>query len=157
MPAKMSRSGAMRAGKRMEVGMRIVAVSILVGSLALIGAAPVSAAGRSVFATGPGTSMRVSAGDDSTGDRDTYRRKAHDSVSEWQRKLRDFGKKVSAAGNETSKSAQSDMNAAWDKTEAASRQLETAGDQGWNSAKTAFEKASNDLADTWHRNVPDDK
>jgi len=147
----------MRAGKKMEVVMKIIAVSILVGSLSLIGALPVSAAGRSAFAVGPGASMRVSAGDDSTGDRDAYTRKAHDSVNDWQRKLQDFGKKVGAAGDETGKAAESDMNAAWGKTEAASRQLETAGDKGWDSAKAAFEKASNDLADTWHRNVPDDK
>jgi len=136
--------------------MRIVTASILIGSLTLLGTLPV-AAGQSAFAPSPHTFLRLAAADASTGDRDTYTRKAHDDVREWQKKLQDFGKKTEAAGKETGKAAESDLNLAWTKTEAASRRLETAGADGWDSAKMAFEKASNDLADTWHRNVPDSK
>jgi hypothetical protein len=138
--------------------MKIIAATILIGSLALVGALPAAAAvGRSAFAVGSGTSLRFAAGDDTTSDRDSYTRKAHSDVVEWQRKLDNFGKRVEASGQATGKAAEKDLNSAWSKTEAASRQLEIAGDDGWDKSKAAFEKASNDLADAWHRNVPDDK
>jgi hypothetical protein len=119
--------------------MRLAIASILIGSLALIGALP------------------AAAGDESTNDKDAYTRKAHNDVQEWHRKLDSFDRRVETAGKETGKAAQADLNMAWTKTQAASRQLETAGADGWDKAKSAFEKASDDLADTWHRNVPDDK
>jgi hypothetical protein len=48
-------------------------------------------------------------------------------------------------------------NAAWNKAEAASRKLETVGAEGWEHAKTSFEQASRELAETWHKIHPEDK
>ena len=136
--------------------MRIIAASIVIGSLALIGALP-AAAGQSPLSLGSGNAVRIAAGDYSADDRDSYIRRAHDDVQEWQQKLANFGKRTEAAGKHVGNAAQSDLNAAWTKTEAASHRLENAGADGWESAKIAFEDASDDLADTWHRNVPDNK
>jgi len=43
------------------------------------------------------------------------------------------------------------------KAEAASRQLQTVGAKGWESAKTSFEKASRELAEAWHKIHPEEK
>jgi hypothetical protein len=35
--------------------------------------------------------------------------------------------------------------------------LQTVGAEGWESAKTSFEKASRELAEAWHKIHPEDK
>jgi hypothetical protein len=99
----------------------------------------------------------LAANSDLTADRDTYAKQARDEMQEWQRKLHAFRKKAAAKGEETGYAAENDLNKAWTKTEAASRKLQTAGTQGWDSAKTSFEKASGELADAWDKIRPQDK
>ena len=136
--------------------MKLLAASLVMGPLLLIGALPVGAGQLSVV---PGSSVRVqiAAAGDSAADRDTYRRKAQEDLREWQRRLRDFGDKVEAKGKATGNAADSDLNQAWSNTEAASDRLQTVGAEGWESAKTSFEKASHDLAETWRKINPEDK
>ena len=136
--------------------MRMRIASIVIGSLVLIGALP-AAAGQSTFSPGAGAPIRLAASGDSTVDRDTYLQKARNEMREWRRKLHDFSIKAEANGKEAGKTAKTDLNKAWVKTEAASRKLQTAGDEGWDHAKTSFEEASRELADTWHRIRPQDK
>ncbi len=136
------------------MGLRIA--SIAIGSLMLIGAAPV-AAGQRVLASGSGAPVRLAAGDGSTADRDTYTREAQDEMQEWKRKLHDVGEKAEAKGKNAGAAAESELDAAWAKADAASRKLQTAGAEGWDSAKTDFERASHDLAAAWHKNHPDEK
>lgn len=88
---------------------------------------------------------------DSTADRGQYSQKAHDDVRDWQEKLHDFDAKTKAEGKDADKAAEADLHKAWDKTEIASRKLQNAGAAGWGEAKAEYEKASRDLADTWHR------
>jgi len=136
--------------------MRILTASIVIGPLMLIGALP-AAAGQSALALGSGASVRFAAAGDSTADRDTYTRAARDEMQEWQRKLHDFSERAEAKGKEVGNAAENDLNQAWAKAEAASRQLQTVGAEGWESAKTSFEKASHELAEAWHRVHPEDK
>ena len=136
--------------------MRILNASIVIGPLMLIGALP-AAAGQSTPALGSGAPVRVAAGGDTTADRDTYTQKAKDEMQEWQQKLHDFSEKAEAKGKEAGNAAEVDLNKAWTKAEAASRKLQTVGADGWESAKTSFEKASHELADAWHRIRPQDK
>jgi len=136
--------------------MRILTASIVIGPLMLIGALP-AAAGQSTLALDPGAPVRLAAGADSTADRDTYTQKARDEMQEWQRKLQGISEKAEAKGKEAGNAAENDLNEAWTKAEAASRQLQTVGAEGWESAKTSFEKASCELADAWHKIHPEDK
>ena len=136
--------------------MRILNASIVIGALMLIGALP-AAAGQSPPALGSGAPVRVAAGGDTTADRDTYTQKAKDETQEWQQKLHDFSEKAEAKGKEAGNAAEVDLNKAWTKAEAASRKLQTVGADGWESAKTSFEKASHELADAWHKIRPQDK
>lgn len=77
--------------------------------------------------------------------------RARDEMQEWRRKLHDFSAKAEANGKEAGNAAETDLNKAWTKTEAASRKLETVGAEGWDHAKTSFEKASRELADAWDK------
>jgi hypothetical protein len=134
--------------------MRILTAAIVIGPLVLIGAVP---ADQSTLALGSGTPVRLAAGGDSTADRDTYTQKARAEMNEWQRKLQGFSEKAEAKGKEAGNAAENDLNEAWTKAEATSRQLQTIGAEGWESAKTSFAKASRELAEAWHKIHPEDK
>lgn len=117
--------------------------------LALMSVAlPVSA--YPTFPLKSATTTGFTAASDAAIDRDTYRQKAHDDVRDWQHKLHDFDAKAKAEGNDADRTAKVDLNKAWDKTKIASRKLQTASAEGWNAAKAEYEKASQDMADTWH-------
>jgi hypothetical protein len=99
----------------------------------------------------------LAANANATVDRDTYLQRARDEMQEWRRKLHDFSAKAEANGKEAGNAAETDLNKAWTKTEAASRRLQTVGAEGWQRAKTSFEKASHELAEAWHKLHPEDK
>jgi hypothetical protein len=48
-----------------------------------------------------------------------------------QRKLHNFSESAKAKGKEAGNAAENDLNEAWTKAEAASRQLQTIGAEGW--------------------------
>jgi hypothetical protein len=127
--------------------MRILIPSIVLGPLMLVGALPVAADQPAAFAT----QIQLAAGNDATGDRDTYSQKARDDMQEWQRKLHDFGTRTQAEGRKDAAAAQHDLNEAWSKAEATANKLQTAGEDGWENAKTSYEKASSDLANSWDK------
>jgi|GEM_PF-1412374 len=127
--------------------MRILIPSIVLGPLMLVGALPAAAGHPVAFAT----QIQLAAGSDPTGDRDTYSQKARDDVQAWQRKLHDFSAKTQAEGRKDATAAQHDLNEAWTKAEAAANKLQTAGADGWESAKISYEKASQDLASSWDK------
>ena len=135
--------------------MRILSAAMVIGPLVLIGALH-AAAGQSTLALGSGAPIQLAAGGDSTADRDTYTQKARDEMQEWQRKLHDLSEKVVAKGKEAGNATENDLHEAWTKAEAASRQLQTVGAEGWESARSSFEKASHELAETWHKIHPED-
>jgi hypothetical protein len=133
--------------------MRILFASIVIGPLMVFGALP-AAAGQSISSNTP---IQLAAGGDLTADRDTYTQKARDAMHEWEQKLHDFSEKAKAKGQEERQVAENELNAAWTKAEAEQHKLETASAEGWESAKTSFEKASHDLKEVWDKIRPDDK
>ena len=134
----------------------MLAASIVIGSLVLFGALP-AAAGQSTLSPGASAPVRVAANGDPTVDKDTYLQKARNEMQEWRRKLHDFSAKAEGNGKEAGNAAETDLNKAWTRTEAASRRLQTVSAEGWDSAKTSFEKASHELAEAWHKIHPEDK
>jgi hypothetical protein len=136
--------------------MRFLTASIVFGPLLLLGALSANAA-QSTRTLESDAPVRLAAAGDSTADRDTYTQRTRDEMREWQRKLRDFSEKAEAKGKEAGNEAKYALNKAWTKTQAASRDLQAASAEGWESAKISFEKASHELAETWHRIRPDDK
>jgi hypothetical protein len=136
--------------------MKIFTAAIVIGPLLLVGALP-AGAGQSVPALGSNAPVRLAAGGDTAADRGTYTQKARNDMQVWRRKLHDFSKKAGASGKEAGNAAMTDLNRAWVKTEAASRKLQTVGADGWEHAKTSFEQASHELADTWDKVRSQDK
>lgn len=136
-----------------EAAMRIRTAAVVIGPLMLIGALP-AAAGGSISSD---ASTQLAAGTDSPSDRETYTQKAQDEMQDWQRKLHDFSANAADKGQEAGNAAEKDLNEAWTRTEAASRQLQTVGDEGWEQAKASYEKSSRDLAEAWHKANPADQ
>jgi hypothetical protein len=133
--------------------MKVITASIVFGPLMLIEAPPAGAGGP--ISSAP--IFRLASATDSSSDRDSYTRKAQDEMREWQKKLQDFSASAQAKGQKAGEAAEKELNEAWTKTEAASRDLQMAGGEGWDSAKTSYEKASHDLAEAWHKVNPEDK
>jgi hypothetical protein len=129
--------------------MRIVAASIAIGSLILIGALP--AAGQSSPAPAASAPVGLVGGGNTTADRATYTQKARDDMQEWQRKLHEFSQRAEANGKVAGDAADTDLHQAWTRTEAASRRLQTVGAEGWDRARASFEQASRHLAAAWDR------
>ena len=90
----------------------------------------------------------------SASDRDTYERKVQDELREWQIKLADFSKKTETNGRNASVAAQHDLNMAWAQTELEANRLQSVDRKDWDSAKTAYENASRELAATWEKIRP---
>ena len=132
--------------------MKIVVASLL-GSLALAGTLPAVAAERSALAPGPTPSLQWVADEPSGDDRNSYIHQAQDDVKTWQQKLADWSKKAESEGKPIAEAAKHDLDQALHDAEVASDKLEASGGDTWKDAKVAFEKASHDLADAWHRNV----
>lgn len=129
--------------------MRILAASIALGSLLLIGALP--AAGQAAPTHGTGGSIRLAAARDTTADRDTYTQRARNEMKEWQLKLHDFSGRTQAKATEAQAKATSDLNEAWTETKDASGRLEIASKADWESAKSSFQSATHKLAVAWHK------
>lgn len=129
--------------------MKFLTAATVIGPLMLIGALPA----RALDANAP---VRLTGTDDTT-DRNTYAQKARDDMQGWQRKLREFAKDSASEGTEAETAAEHDLSVLRIEAEAASRKLQTVSAYGWASAKTSYEKASQDLAETWRKVRPDDK
>jgi hypothetical protein len=79
-------------------------------------------------------------------DHQSYTRRAESDVEEWKTKLDSFMQRARASGNATDAKLQE----AWAKVKAATRGLETAGNDTWEGARHAYEATSNDLASAWN-------
>jgi len=127
--------------------MRSFSAAIVIGPFMLLGALPSAADQSRSF----DSQIQVAASSDSTADRDTYIQSARDKTQEWQRTLHDFSEKAKANGQEAGAAVENGLTAAWVKTEAEARRLQSSSKEGWESAKISYEKASRELADAWDK------
>ncbi len=130
--------------------MRLLVASIVLGPLMLIGTLP-------AFADQSNASSKqipMATGSHSTADRDTYTQKAQGDMQDWQQKLRAFTATAKANGEKAGNAAEHELDTAWSKTKVQARKLQTAGAEGWESAKASYEKASHELAEAWDKNRP---
>jgi hypothetical protein len=130
--------------------MRALAAAMMIGPLMVFGSLSAPAE-QPPERRGAGVSIRVAAADDAATDRDSYAQAASAKVQEWQRKLQGLERTTEAAGKKAGDAADEDLNKAWTGTETAARELRIATAEGWENAKAAFEKASRELAEAWHR------
>jgi hypothetical protein len=136
--------------------MRLIVTSVIVGPLMLIGSLPAAAGQSTLLPVSPSLVQLASSGEP-TADRESFIQSAREKTAEWQQKLQDLKTKADANGNAAANSTEDDLHKAWIKVEAASRQLQTVSAEGWNQAKIDFDKASHDLAQTWHKIHPEEK
>lgn len=136
--------------------MKLFVVSFLVGSLVLVGTL-LAAADQSTSRPGSSVPVRLAVARDSAADREVYSQEAQNQLRQWQRKLRDFGDKAKGGGKAADAAARDELQRAWTNAEAASDRLQAMDAAGWDSAKSSFEKASHQLAESWHRIHPEDQ
>ena len=74
--------------------------------------------------------------------RDSYLQEAGNKIAVWKQQVSDFNSRAVVTGHQDSVAARQDLNEAWAKTEAAGRDMQAAGADGWERTKGAFESAS---------------
>ena len=130
--------------------MRSYIAAIVIGPLMLSGA--LTAANGQPVSSNTQT-QSAPAGNTAT-DRDTYTRNAQEKIHDWQTKVDDFTTKAAAKGQQAATATEKGLQTAWTKTQAAGQKLQTVSAQGWDAAKSSFEKASRDLSDAWDKVRP---
>ena len=135
--------------------MRLFFAPIMIGMLALAGAAP--AAAQSKPASDLGTSVGMSKSRDAVTERKSYTQQAQDEVRVWERKVHNFDANAQVKAEDAKTSASKDIDNAWAQTKTAFAGLEAAGEKDWDSAKASYKTASDKLAVTWKRVNPADK
>lgn len=88
---------------------------------------------------------------DSDDDRATFTDRAQNDMQHWGERVHDFGVSVKDKGQQGVDAAKRDLNTAYDKAKVAADGLKSAGQDGWQGAKTTFERARDNLAATWDR------
>lgn len=135
--------------------MKTLNILAAAGTLLLIAAGPAAGQPISLHASGP--PMRLVAEGDFGAKKDEYVQRSKTEMREWQRKMHDAGETVGAKGQDAGAATKSALHDAWAKTEAESRKLGAASADGWEGARSSFEKASQNFKDAWRKLHPDDK
>lgn len=140
--------------------MKIFIALIMIGLLALAGAAPAAAQSKS----DKGTSVGAAATDDPAAERNNFTNHAQDEMRMWEQKLHDFNAKPKTNVTEAQTAASRNLDSAWAETKTAWTQLVhvglnvgTAGPNAWASAQADFQTASQKLAAAWQKANPQDK
>jgi len=140
--------------------MRILIAPIVIGLLALAGAAPAAAQSKPE----KGTSVGAATTGDPAAERNNYTNHAQDEIRMWEQKLHDFNAKQKTNASEEQTNASKNLDSAWTETQTAWTQLVhvglnvgTAGSNAWASAQADFQTASQKLAAAWQKANPEDK
>jgi hypothetical protein len=129
--------------------MRFLIAPIVIGTLALAAASPAAAQSKPV--SDQGVSVGTANSHDPAAERSSFSQTAQSDMKLWQQKLADFDAKMQTKATETKTKASKELDDAWAETKSAFRQLETAGEADWNSAKASFKTASAKLAAAWQK------
>jgi len=133
--------------------MKLLNALAMSGALLLTAALPAAAQSISPQASGP--PRQLAAEGEFGAKKDEYVQKSKSEVAEWRRKVDELKAKSQTKGREASSASERHLHEAWAKTEAESHKLEGASADGWENAKSSFEKASQNLKDAWHKLQPE--
>ncbi len=137
-----SRHPSRARGHAAAAPLHVAATAAMLGLLAVTAAMP--AAGQpappSASATAPS-------------DHAVYLQRVQAAMDGWRLKLHGMADQTEATGQETATAARSDLRAAWSRTEADARSLQTASAAGWDDAKSSFEHASEELQHAWDKTL----
>jgi hypothetical protein len=129
-------------------------LNVLAASTALILMTALPAVGQTFFPYASGVPLQLVAEGSFDAKKDEYVHKSKTEMQEWQEKMKDFGQKADGKGQQAAATSKTALQQAWAKTEVESRKLEAAGADGWENAKNAFEKASQNFKDSWRKAHP---
>ena len=124
------------------VTLQAAAIAAMLGLLGLAAALPAA-----------GQPLPAPAGVAASSDHAAYLQRVQVEMDGWRLKLHGMTDEAKATGQETVTAARSDLRAAWSKTEADARKLQTASTAGWDDAKSSFEQASQDLQHAWDKTL----
>ena len=88
--------------------------------------------------------------------KDAYLQKSRSEMDEWQNKVHGVGESAEAKGHEVSASAKAHFDHAWTATQRSWQKLQTAGADGWDKTKNAYERSTAELRRQWHKIHPED-
>jgi hypothetical protein len=89
--------------------------------------------------------------DDFATSKDHYVDQARGQMAEWRRKLDAMADKAGEHTAATGDSARQDLDRAWQRAKVEEGRLEVATREGWGKVKDSYEKASQNLKDSWDR------
>jgi len=139
--------------------MRTFVALILIGMIALAAGAPAAAQSKNDKPSW----VEVTTTQDPAAERNSYTNNAQGEMRMWEQKLNDFHTRVQTSATDAQTDASKSLDSAWSETKSAWSQLVkvglnvgTDGMTDWDSAKAAFQTASQKLAASWKKVNPED-
>jgi hypothetical protein len=136
--------------------MRILAALIVTGPLMAMSSFPIAAAHLAPPMVDEPL-LQVADNDDFATRKDAYLQKMSDEMTEWRKKMDAAGERAEAAGREASADVKEHLKRAWTATEEGWQKLKAESAEGWDKAKTAYERSTAELRAQWHQVHPEDK
>ncbi len=129
--------------------MNVLLATLIVGPSVLAGAAHAELAAHNPLLASSSAIHAVAMANPA--DRKTYVRKKEAKMEEWRSKIGHFAERTQANATAAGDAAAHEIHLAWSHVEQTSAKLDVVGEDGWDSAKAAYERASQDLEATWAR------
>ncbi len=127
--------------------MRPLAVPLIGISLL---AAPLAAAAAERAPAAP-TGLLVRIDESFTQKREEYQERAQRQMDEWGHKMSEAAESAKENGRQLAADAQAELDHAWADTKEQWAKLQQAGADGWERARTAYERASRKMKDEWNK------
>jgi hypothetical protein len=132
--------------------MKILLNALVLGPIVLAGTAQAGVTPSNLLLWSASTIHLAAA--ENPPDRKTYVETKDEGMAKWRSRIDDFTARTHAKATAAGEAASREIERAWRHVEQASRILDTVGEDGWDNAKTAYERASRDLGATWARVGP---
>lgn len=135
-----------------DFAMKIVLAGLVISPFVLAGAAQ---AGHALSVPPPAGPSAIHLADAvNSADRKTYVQKKEAEMAQWRRKIGDFTARTETNATEADQAVKREIERAFTHVEEASSKLDATGEDGYEDAKAAYERASRDLEATWAKVDP---
>jgi hypothetical protein len=132
--------------------MKILLAALVVGPIVLAGAAQAEVTPSNPL-RGSASTIHLAAAENPV-DRKTYVQTKDAGMAQWRSRIDAFAARTQAKATAADQAVSGEIQGAWSHVERASSALDAAGVDGWDNAKAAYERASQDMEATWARIGP---
>jgi hypothetical protein len=132
--------------------MKILLAALVAGPFALAGIAQAEVTPSSPL-RGSASAIHLAAAENPA-DRMNYVQTKDAGMAQWRNRIDGFAARTQAKATAADEAASREIQGAWSHVERASSALDAAGEEGWDSAKAAYERSFHDLEATWARVGP---